>query len=111
MGNLDRRPANYRTVHHDDGTFDLLAIDHGRAFPESTDPFTAPMKSDFLAQWAGRDEELRPEILAALDHVDTTYLRAALLDAGLSDNATSGAVQRLEYVRELRRLPTYVRHG
>ncbi|NUS94758.1 MAG: hypothetical protein HOQ36_20505 [Nocardia sp.] len=110
MGNLDRRPANYRTVYHADGTFDLLAIDHGRAFPESLDPLEVPMKSDFLAAWAGKSEELRPEIVAALDRVDTVRLHTALSDTGMSENAVQGALERLRYLRALRRIPNYVPH-
>ncbi|GGL14181.1 hypothetical protein [Nocardia jinanensis] len=110
MGNLDRRPANFRTVYHDDGTFDLLAIDHGRAFPESFDPFEVPMSSDFLELWAGKGEDLQPEILAALDRVDVAQLHSALSDTGLSENATSGAVERFKYLRELRRIPQYISH-
>lgn len=111
MGNLDRRPANYRTVYHADGTFDLLAIDHGRAFPESLDPLEAPMKSDFLAAWAGKGENLQPEILAALDRVDIARLHTALSDTGMSENSVQGAVERLQHLRELRRIPSYVPHG
>ncbi|WP_459547391.1 protein kinase family protein [Nocardia sp. X0981] len=111
MGNLDRRPANFRTVYHGDGTFDLLAIDHGRAFPESFDPFEVPMKSDFLELWAGKGEDLQPEILAALDRVDAAQLHSALSDAGLSENATRGAVERFKHLRELRSIPQYIPHG
>ncbi len=111
MGNLDRRPANYRTAHRGAGPADLVAIDHGRAFPEGFDPLEVPMKSDFLAEWAGSSKDLDPEIQRALDHVDVDRLRAALRDAGLSENATAGAVHRLEYLRELRRIPHYVAHA
>lgn len=108
MGNLDRRPVNYRTVEHGDGRVDLVAIDHGRAFPESFDPLDVPMQSDFLAARVGKG--LNPEIVAALDRVDLDRLRAGLLDAGLSENATAGALYRFECLRDLGRIPRYIAH-
>ncbi|MEU1522281.1 hypothetical protein ABZ413_08775 [Nocardia rhamnosiphila] len=111
MGNLDRRPANFRTVDRGNGTVDLLAIDHGRAFPESFDSLAVPMKSDFLAEWAREGKDLDPDVLAAVDRVDVDRLRVALLDAGLSENATTGALHRLEHLRALRKVPPYIAHG
>ncbi|MEV6073350.1 hypothetical protein AB0L82_42965 [Nocardia sp. NPDC052001] len=102
IGAMDRHSGNFRTV--DRGThLDLVAIDHGRSFPHSDRPLYVEIKSKFVA--AHKGQQLEPDVLHAVQNVDTVRLRAALGDAGLHPNAINGAMARLEKVQELGQIP------
>lgn len=102
IGAMDRHPGNYRTVERG-GQLEVVAIDHGRSFPLSTRPLEIEIDSDFVT--AQKGERLEDDVFRAVQNVDMDRFRAALGDAGLHDNAISGAVTRLEKIRELGMIP------
>ncbi|MGW1740940.1 hypothetical protein ACWCPQ_19275 [Nocardia sp. NPDC001965] len=106
IGAMDRHPGNWRTV--DRGEYlDIVAIDHGRSFPENPDALNVELDSDFLHVHKG--EPLETGVLDAVRAVEIDRLRAALEDAGLSRGAVDGAVTRLEKIRELGHIPANVK--
>jgi hypothetical protein len=92
MGNTDRHLNNFRTGR--DG--EIVAIDNTLSFPEAPDPRFG-IRSDFVKEFL--DVELRPEVLERVRAVDLDQLRAAWTDAGLSDKAVDGALNRLIEIR------------
>lgn len=92
MANTDRHWDNYRTGPNGE----VVAIDHGLAFPESPDP-KAGIRSDFVKSFQG--DTLDDDVLRAVDAVDPKELRAALEDLQLSEKSIKGALARLEEIR------------
>ncbi|MEV6432014.1 hypothetical protein [Nocardia sp. NPDC051463] len=102
MGNIDRHPGNYRSVQKGD-QLDVVAIDHGRSFPHARYPLDIDIRSEFVREHRGK--VLDDDILHSINNVDQESLRAALTDAGLSDNAVNGALARLNEINATRMIP------
>ncbi|MGW5387034.1 hypothetical protein [Nocardia sp. NPDC003963] len=92
MANTDRHWDNYLTS----PSGEIVAIDHGLAFPEAPDP-GAGIRSDFVKAFHNR--ELDDDIMRGVKAVDPRELRAALEDLQLSDTAIDGALARLAEIR------------
>ncbi|WP_459549837.1 protein kinase family protein [Nocardia sp. X0981] len=101
MGNRDRHSFNYRTVTVG-GRPQVVAIDHARSFSVG-DPLTVDIRSPFVH--AQRGKPFEPEILEALNRVDTHLLRTAFGEAGIQERAIDGAITRLENLRTLGMIP------
>ncbi|NUP26199.1 MAG: hypothetical protein HOQ44_05810 [Nocardia sp.] len=102
-GTFDRRPDNFRTVDRGDH-LDLVAIDHGRSFPEAMNPLDVQINSPFVALQRG--ETLQPEVLDALSAVNPDQLRAAIESAGnIHPNAVDGAMARFAEILNEGRIP------
>ncbi|MGW4095014.1 hypothetical protein [Nocardia sp. NPDC004750] len=106
IGNMDRHRYNYRTVEGDQ-FIDIVAIDHGRSFPQSQRPLEAPIRSPFVETHRGL--LLEPDVLDSVNKVDTGSLLLAIQDAGLHPYAIDGALARLEMIRRRGQIPAEVR--
>ncbi|WP_189094524.1 hypothetical protein [Nocardia jinanensis] len=93
MANTDRHWDNYLTRPGGE----VVAIDHGLAFPEAPDP-RAGIRSDFVK--AFHNDKLDDDIMRSVKAVDPRELRAALEDLQLSDTAIEGALARLAEIRK-----------
>ncbi|MFQ6398137.1 hypothetical protein ACLMAJ_32445 [Nocardia sp. KC 131] len=102
MGNWDRHAGNYRSVDRDHH-LDVVAIDHGRSFPESHRPLDIKVRSEFVAAHKGKT--LDEDILRSIRDVDQDRLRAGLGDAGLSSHAIDGALERLNQIKNTGMIP------
>ncbi|MFE7801376.1 hypothetical protein [Nocardia sp. NPDC057440] len=102
MGNFDRDSENYRTVTRG-GNLEPVAIDHGRSFPRAVNHLDVVIRSEFVAAHKGKI--LNDDILRSIDAVDQVRLRAALGDAGIEENAIKGALERLNAIKDTRKIP------
>lgn len=93
MGNTDRHWGNFRTDRHGG----IVAIDNTLSFPEVPDPIFG-IRSDFVTEFRG--VVLSPEVVDRVRAVDPEMLRASWTDAGLGDKAITGALQRLQEIRD-----------
>lgn len=93
IGNTDRHWNNFRTDRHGG----IVAIDNTLSFPEFPDPIFG-IRSDFVAEFRG--VALSPEVVDRVRAVDPEMLRAAWADAGIGDKAITGALERLQEIRD-----------
>lgn len=93
IGNTDRHWNNFRTDRHGG----IVAIDNTLSFPEFPDPIYG-IRSDFVTEFRG--VALSPEVVDRVRAVDPEMLRAAWADAGIGDKAITGALARLQEIRD-----------
>lgn len=91
-GNTDRHMGNYLTGPRGE----LVAIDHGFAFPSPDMPF--PVRSDFVKQHLGKD--LSPQVLAKVRAVRAEDFRAMLVQTGVDAPSAEAAMRRLQEIQQ-----------
>ncbi|MGW4720507.1 hypothetical protein [Nocardia sp. NPDC004260] len=99
IGNTDRHPyGNFRT----DLNGNIVAIDHGLAFPE-TPEFFASSLDPFGSRYQGIPFD--SEVLDAVRAVDPAHVRVALNDLKLRPSAVDRVIDRLTEVQQHGRIP------
>jgi hypothetical protein len=105
IGNSDGHRTNYRP----DLNGNLVTFDHGYSLPETPDPSRGSreflLNSDFVTTYRGSPDPLDESVLRAVDAVRPEHIRAALEDLELDESAIRGAIDRLEQIQQLRRIP------